>query len=61
MTIRILHIIGSLKLGGAQVSVKYLTENAADGKFETFVYPLRSRDIDIPIRGNVIKLPYRNY
>jgi len=61
MTIRVLHIIGSLKLGGAQVSVKYLTENADCGKIESFVYPLRSRDIDIPIRGNVIKLPYRNY
>ncbi|MCK5269581.1 MAG: glycosyltransferase family 4 protein [Sedimentisphaerales bacterium] len=61
MTIRVLHLIGSLKLGGAQVSVKYLTENADCGKIETFVYPLRSRDIDIPIRGNVIKLPYRNY
>lgn len=61
MTIRVLHIIGSLKLGGAQVSVKYLTENADDRKIETFVYPLRSRDIDMPIQGNVIKLPYRNY
>lgn len=56
-----MHIIGSLGLGGAQVSVKYLVENANAKEVETFVYPLRSKHIDIPINGKVIKLPYFNY
>jgi len=61
MAIRVLHIIGSLKLGGAQVCVKYLVENATVGKVETFVYPLRCQEIDIPIDGNVITNKYKNY
>jgi len=61
MPIRILHIIGNLKLGGAQVCLKYLVENASRDEIETFVFPLRSKDIDIPIDGNIIKLPYPNY
>jgi glycosyltransferase involved in cell wall biosynthesis len=28
---------------------------------EAFIYPLRSKEILIPINGNVIKYPYRNY
>ena len=61
MPIRVLHVISSLISGGAQVSVKYLVENAGTKEVETFVYPLRSKHIDITINGNIIKLPYRNY
>lgn len=61
MSTKILHIISSLKLGGAQVCVKYLVENTGPGDVENFVYPLRCREIDIPIDGVVIKLPWRNY
>jgi len=61
MPIRVLHVIGSLKLGGAQICVKYLVENATSGKIETFVYPLRCQEIDIPINGNIIINKYKNY
>lgn len=61
MTIRVLHIIGNLRLGGAQVSAKYLVENADREKIESFVYPLRPKNIMIPIKGNVIEIPYLNY
>lgn len=61
MTIRVLHIIGSLGLGGAQVCVKQLVEHNDDPAIEHVVYPLRSRQIDIPIDGTVIKLDYPNY
>jgi glycosyltransferase involved in cell wall biosynthesis len=61
MPIRVLHIIGNLKLGGAQVCVRYLVENADKKDVENFVYPLRWREIDMPIKGSVIRLPYRNY
>ncbi len=60
MRIRVLHIIGSLRLGGAQVVVKQIVENASEG-VEHFVYPLRSKKIDIPIEGNVLSNPYPNY
>ncbi len=61
MTVKVLHIIGSLKLGGAQVSVKYLVEHCDAEKIEPYLYPLRSRQIDIPVDGTIIKYPYRNY
>lgn len=61
MPIRVLHIIGSLRAGGAQVSLKYLVENAEPKHIETFVYPLRPKYADIPIKGDVIKIPYLNY
>jgi glycosyltransferase involved in cell wall biosynthesis len=60
MPIRVLHIIESLELGGAQVAVKNLVENTNKQQTETFVYPLRSKNILIPI-DNAIKLPYSNY
>lgn len=61
MSIRVLHIIGSLRLGGAQTCLKSLVENIPADKIETYIYPLRSRIVDIPIRANLIKLPYHNY
>ncbi len=61
MPVRVLHIIGSLGLGGAQTSVKYLVENADTENIESFVYPLRPKNIAIPIEGRVLKLHYPNY
>lgn len=61
MTIKVLHIIGSLHLGGAQVCLKQLVEHNQDPEIEHFVYPLRSRQIDIPIRGQVVTRPFANY
>ena len=61
MTVKVLHIIGNLKLGGAQVCVKYLVENTTMVDVENFVYPLRGREIDITVDGNIIKYPYCNY
>lgn len=61
MPIKVLHAIGSLGCGGAQVVLKQLVENIDSKQFDTFVYPLRSRDVRIPIRGRIITRPYRNY
>ncbi|MBW8015240.1 MAG: glycosyltransferase family 4 protein [Planctomycetes bacterium] len=61
MPIRVLHIIGSLRLGGAQMCLKNIVEHASKDKVEHFIYPLRSKQIDIPIDGNMIKFPYPNY
>ncbi len=60
MAIRVLHLIGSLRLGGAQVVVKQIVENAS-GSVEHFVYPLRCRQIDIPIKGHILSNSYPNY
>lgn len=61
MPIRILHIIGSLGLGGAQMCVKQLVEHNDNPEIEHYIYPLRSRPVDIPIKGNVIFLNYPHY
>jgi glycosyltransferase involved in cell wall biosynthesis len=61
MSIKVLHVIGSLGCGGAQVALKHLIENMDSKEVEAFVYPLRSKEILIPINGNVIKYPYHNY
>jgi len=58
---KILHVIGSLGCGGAQVVLKHIVENMDSGHIEAFVYPLRSKHVDIPVRGNVITRPYCNY
>ena len=59
--IRLLHIIGSLELGGAQVVVKHIVEKNDDPNIEHYIYPLRCKQIDIPIEGKVLSNPYRNY
>jgi glycosyltransferase involved in cell wall biosynthesis len=61
MSVKVLHVIGSLGLGGAQIVLKHLVESTDHTQIETFVYPLRSRDIRIPIQGCIIIRPYRNY
>ena len=41
--------------------LKNIVEHASKDKVEHFIYPLRSKQIDIPIDGNMIKFPYPNY
>ncbi|MHC5184817.1 MAG: glycosyltransferase family 4 protein, partial [Planctomycetota bacterium] len=60
MAIRVLHLIGNLRLGGAQVCLKQIVENASED-VEHFVYPLRCKQIDISIEGKVLLNPYRKY
>ncbi|MHB9071048.1 MAG: glycosyltransferase family 4 protein [Sedimentisphaerales bacterium] len=59
MPIKVLHIIGSLGLGGAQVCLKNLVEHSSND-VEHFIYPLRN-NTDIEIKGNVIRFQYPNY
>jgi glycosyltransferase involved in cell wall biosynthesis len=59
MAVRVLHIIGSLGLGGAQTCLKYLVENSSND-VEHFIYPFRN-DTDIEIKGNIIRFQYPNY
>jgi glycosyltransferase involved in cell wall biosynthesis len=61
MPMRILHLIGSLGLGGAQVCLKYLVENKIDPEITNYVYPLRKKKDSIPITGDIIELSYPNY
>ncbi len=61
MAIRVLHLIGNLRLGGAQVCVKQLVEHNDDPEIIQYVYPLRSKTIDIPIEGNLITRSRFNY
>lgn len=61
MSMKVLHVIGSLGCGGAQVALRHLVENINTQEIELFIYPLRSSHILMPIRGTVIKRSYRNY
>lgn len=61
MAIRVLHVIGSLGCGGAQVVLKHLVENMDSNEVEAYVYPLRCGQVQMPIKGTVITRPYRNY
>lgn len=61
MTARILHIIGSLHLGGAQVVLKQIVEHSNPERFEHFVYPLRSANPQIAISENVLSHRRVNY
>jgi glycosyltransferase involved in cell wall biosynthesis len=61
MPIRVLHIIGSLCLGGAQVVLKQIVEHSDPARFEHFVYPLRCGNPEIPITKNVLSHSRFNY
>lgn len=61
MPIKVLHVIGSLGCGGAQVALKHMVENMDSKEVTSFIYPLRSREVLMPINGNIITQPYRNY
>lgn len=58
--IRVLHVISSLGVGGAQICVKYIVESCSP-EIENYVYPLRSKPEDIHIDGEIIEIPYSNY
>lgn len=57
----VLHIIGNLRLGGAQVCLKYLVENNTDKTIRHYIYPLRCKQIDISINADIIKRPFPDY
>lgn len=61
MPIKVLHIIGSLGCGGAQVALKHIVENISSKEVSAFVYPLRSKKVLMPINGIIIRRPYPNY
>lgn len=61
MTTRVLHLIGSLRLGGAQIVLKQIVEHADRTRFEPIVYPLRPNPQDIQLPVEVIRNPYFNY
>ena len=61
MTVRVLHLIGSLRLGGAQIVLKQIAEHSDPNQFEHFIYPLRSKHQDIELSATVIKNNYFNY
>ena len=60
MAIRVLHVIGSLRLGGAQVVVKHIVENSSD-QFEHLVYPLRPSRAVFDIDTEIIERNWCNY
>jgi glycosyltransferase involved in cell wall biosynthesis len=60
MAIRVLHVIGSLRLGGAQVVVKHIVENASED-FEHMVYPLRPKGAVFDIDTEIIERDWCNY
>ena len=53
--VRVLHIIGNLRFGGAQVVVKQIVENSDPDHFEHYVYSLRPEPIELTINGEIIK------
>jgi glycosyltransferase involved in cell wall biosynthesis len=61
MPIRVLHIIGSLRLGGAQVVLRQIAEHSDSRRFEHFVYPLRPANPEISITKNVLSHSRFNY
>jgi len=60
-SLRILHVIGSLGCGGAQVVLRHLVESMDKELFEQWVYVLRCQGVQMPVKGRVITKSYRNY
>ncbi|MBI9017219.1 MAG: glycosyltransferase family 4 protein [Phycisphaerae bacterium] len=58
---RILHVIGSLGLGGAQVCLKQIAEYGCGDGVKHYIYPLRSKKNLISINAEILTKPYRNY
>ena len=61
MAMRILHIIGSMRLGGAQTCLKYLVERNRNPQIEQFVYPLRPKPVEIALQAEIIQYNYPYY
>jgi len=60
MPTKVLHVIGSLRLGGAQVVLKHIVENSSKD-FEHIVYPLRPKDPMFDLDATVIQRNWPNY
>lgn len=59
---RILHVIGSLQLGGAQVLLKHLAEQQSRRPdCRVLIYPLRQKKIEIPIDAEVAEADFPHY
>ena len=61
MPIRVLHIIGSMRLGGAQVCVKHIVEGNSNPSIEHFLYPLRPANAVIDVDCKRFTYNYPNY
>lgn len=61
MAIRVLHVIGNLGLGGAQVLLKQIVERSDPSRMEHFVYPLREPNQMISIEGRILHMKYPPY
>ncbi len=59
--LKVLHIIGSLRLGGAQVCLRQIVSHSDKRNIISLVYPLRQQHIDMPCDAQLIKHSYRNY
>ena len=60
MSIKVLHIISGLGFGGAPICVRQLVENSSE-EVEAFIFPLRSKDGDMQVKGAVLKNDFKNY
>ena len=60
MTVKVLHIINHLKLGGAQVCLKNLVENTSTEQVIPYIYPLRTGDNN-NINADIIQHHRINY
>ena len=60
MSIKVLHIINSLGLGGAQVCLKDIVENINPEQINCIIYPLRPLK-EISINGEIINKSRSNY
>ena len=58
--IKVLQVIGSLGLGGAQNCLKHIVENKSE-QVEYYIYPLRSKPANIKIEGDILSFDYLNY
>ncbi len=61
MSIKILHVIDHLGLGGGQASTKSIVENLDKQQFEAFVCALRTKPETIPIDAKIISLKYGRF
>jgi len=61
MSIKILHVIDHLGIGGAQTVIKNLVENTDDKKFKIFICALRTNPSSVLIKNQTINLRYGKY
>ncbi len=61
MAVRILHLIGSLRFGGAQAVLRQIVECSDKNCFEHIVYPLRSANQQVALPCRIISNSYPNY